>query len=114
MIKNTVDLRNLTPQMAVAHTIACLVYFKITNDPMSCVITSGFDSKHGSNTLHQRDGLCRALDLRTNSLPNQETVEKVHRELKLALGPQFDVVLEKDHIHMEFDPKDQPPASKET
>lgn len=112
MIKSTVDLRNLTPQMAIAHTIACMVYFHYTGNPLSCVITSAFDSKHGSNTLHQRDGLCRALDLRTNNL-TPELITVIYEALKVSLGPQFDVVLEKDHIHMEFDPKDQPAVSKE-
>jgi hypothetical protein len=30
----------------------------------------------------------------------------IHHDLKQALGGQFDVVLEKDHIHVEFDPKE--------
>lgn len=101
MIKPGVDLRNLVPQMAVAYTVAALIYQKFG---YVCTITAAFDGVHMTNTLHQRDGLCRALDLRTNTL-NPHDIPLVHAMLKEALGPQFDVVLEKDHIHMEFDPK---------
>ena len=42
MIKNGVDLRGLTPQMAIAYTIATKCYGQY-----DCVITSANDSKHG-------------------------------------------------------------------
>jgi len=96
MIKNGVDLRGLTPQMAIAYTIACKVYGQY-----ACVITSGSDGKHGPNSLHYSG---QALDLRTNNLPPQ-AVQSIVDRLKEALGAQFDVVLESDHIHIEFDPK---------
>jgi len=34
--------------------------------------------------------------------------ENVYKQLRIALGEQFDVILEADHIHIEFDPKDGP------
>ena len=102
MIKLGVDLRGLTPQMAVAHTIACWVYFKCIGKPYACVITSGSDGTHGPNSRHDKGN---ALDLRTNTiLPEQ--LPQVVKDLKWALGAQFDVVLESDHIHVEFDPKE--------
>lgn len=104
MIKFGVDLRGLSPQMAVAHTIACWVYFKNTGNPYACVITSGSDGKHGPNSLHYKG---KALDLRTNTiLP--ALLPTLVKELRWALGEQFDVVLESDHIHVEFDPKEEP------
>jgi len=99
MIKSGVDLSNLQPQMAIAYTIACFVYQK-HNVP--CVITSAFDDVHKVNTLHQRDGICRALDLRTNNLQPLD-IPLVYSDLKNCLGDQFDVVLDKDHVHIEFD-----------
>lgn len=96
MIKSGVDLRGLSPQMAIAYTIACKVYGQY-----ACVITSGSDGKHGPNSLHYSG---QALDLRTNNLPPQ-AVQSIVDRLKEALGAQFDVVLESDHIHIEFDPK---------
>lgn len=100
MIKAGVDLRGLTPQMAVAYTIASLVYRDKAG--ISCVITSGSDGKHGPNSLHYHG---KALDLRTNNLRGP-LVHPVYLALKEALGAQYDVVLEADHIHCEFDPKE--------
>ena len=68
-------------------------------------ITSGNDSKHMPGSLHY---LNRAFDIRTFNIVGgvkiaQEWVTKV----KLALGDDYDVILEKDHIHVEFQPKGQ-------
>ena len=102
MIKVGVDLRGIHPQIAVAYCIASAIYRDKAGIP--CVITSASDGKHGPNSLHYK-GL--ALDLRTSSLkPEQQS--SVHLALQAALGSQFDVVLEDDHIHLEFDPKDTP------
>jgi hypothetical protein len=101
MIKPGVDLRGLVPQMAIAYIIACVVYNK-HQCVEQCVITSGVDSVHGPNSLHP---LGKALDLRTNTLSGDVAL-MIHHDLKQALGGQFDVVLEKDHIHVEFDPKE--------
>lgn len=62
------------------------------------VLTSGVDGTHGPNSLHYQG---RAWDFR---LPKQ--VEKVMAALKLELGgADYDVLLEGDHIHIEYDPK---------
>lgn len=99
MIKAGVDLRGLVPQMAVAYAIAQEIY---RDRGQRCTITAGADGRHGPNSLHSRDGLCRAIDLRTRVLEDPSAVAD---ELRAALGSQFDVVLEPDHIHVEFDPK---------
>ena len=98
MIKSGVDLRGLTPQMAIAYTIACQCYGQY-----DCVITSASDGKHGPNSLHYKG---QALDLRTRHL-NGQGLQAVYHKLKESLGEQFDVVLESDHIHVEWDPKDK-------
>ena len=68
-------------------------------------ITSANDSKHGELSLHYKN---RAFDIRIYNITG-----KVHFEaelwaarLALALGEEYDVVKEKDHIHIEWDPKD--------
>ena len=96
MIKNGVDLRGLSPQMALAYTIACKCYGQY-----DCVITSANDSKHGPNSLHYKG---QALDLRTRHLP-EPAVQGIIDKLKVSLGEQFDVVLEADHFHLEYQPK---------
>ncbi len=100
MIKNGVDLRGLSPQMAIAYTIATKCYGQY-----DCVITSANDSKHGPNSLHYKG---QALDLRTRHM-NEQGLQAVFHKLKEALGEQFDTVLEADHLHIEFDVHDKAP-----
>jgi hypothetical protein len=64
---------------------------------VEAVATSGKDGVHGRNSKHY-EGL--ALDLRT-----WHVLGKVVELLKQTLGEGYDVVLEKDHIHVEYDPK---------
>ena len=104
MIKPGVDLRGVVPQMAIAYCIALYLYQEKFGVP--CVITSGSDGKHGPNSLHYKG---KALDFRTNNLRGPQ-VHPIYLALKEALGAQFDVVLEADHIHCEFDPKEQEKA----
>jgi hypothetical protein len=99
MIKPGVSLEKLTPQMAVAYTIASFIFQEKAGVP--CVITSGDDSKHGPNSLHYEG---KALDLRTKHLP-PGLVHPVFMALQNALGDEFDVVLEDNHLHLEYDPK---------
>mgnify|MGYP001593379548 CR=1 FL=1 len=79
-----------------AAIVAEMVYRQYGTD---LVITSANDGKHGDKTLHHK-GL--ALDLRTWTLNGREM--QVAASLKKALGDDYDVVLEKDHIHVEYDP----------
>ena len=60
------------------------------------VITSGLEGSHSAGSLHYY-GL--AVDLR---LPPD--LVRATRELAAELGSQFDVILEKHHIHVEYDP----------
>ena len=68
------------------------------------IITSGNDGQHMVGSFHYR---WRAIDLRTRDL-TKEVREKVWNELNKKLnesGHLFDILLESDHIHIEFDPK---------
>ena len=65
------------------------------------VITSGRDGKHKTNSLHYAG---KAIDIRTRDL-KKSLVQKLARALRSKLGGKFDVVVETDHIHIEFDPK---------
>lgn len=99
--KMGVDPWNVCGELLLAISVAQGVYEEYGFD---CVITSLFDGKHGANTLHQRDGICRAVDLRINHLPN-ELIVPIHTDIRTALPGCYDVVLEKDHIHLEYDRK---------
>src|SRR3989304_4563403 len=64
------------------------------------VVTSGKDGTHMATSLHYQ-GL--AIDLRT-----RDFVERWGFLLESQLGHGWDVVVEKDHIHLERDPKKKP------
>lgn len=63
-----------------------------------CVVTSIMEGTHSRASLHYT-GV--AADLR---LPPSRAVELV-AAMQHALGDDFDVVLEADHVHVEFQPK---------
>jgi len=64
------------------------------------LITTARDGTHSKTSLHYKG---RAVDLRINDIPR--TIWDQYRDnLAAALGDDWDVVLEPDHIHVEFDP----------
>lgn len=65
------------------------------------VVTSLLDGKHSEKSLHYA-GL--AADLRTRHMKPNEITEAADK-LRESLGKNYDVVVESDHIHMEYDPK---------
>jgi hypothetical protein len=75
--------------------------------PMEVTVTSCNDGHHMPGSLHYEN---RAVDLRTgmNWVPpllSRAQVQQIIYDMKTVLGKDFDVVLEVDHIHGEYDPK---------
>lgn len=101
IVKEGADIRGLRPEIVLGLAVAASVY---ASHGLVMVITEVTGAKHMEGSLHYR-GL--AADLRLPSrMSYLESIDKiVLGQLKGALGPQWDVVLEKDHIHVEFDPK---------
>lgn len=62
-------------------------------------ITSGLDGVHGKGSLHPKG---KAFDFRTNDWPAGKH-EQITTEIRKALGPQYDVVYEGDHCHIEWE-----------
>jgi len=98
MIKNGVDLLGVSPQMVIAYVIAQKVY---TDRGYDCIITSAVDGRHERHSHHRKG--C-AIDLRINNIP-ADILPEIVAKIKNALGMQFQVILESDHIHLEFDPR---------
>lgn len=101
--KNGVDLNGLKPVMwQVGVCIDELFSFYNLN----AIITSALDGVHGVGSLHK---LGLALDFRTFHLPGGylgDVARQVFSIAKSRLKPRgFDVVLEKDHMHIEYQPK---------
>lgn len=74
---------------------------EIMADYGDVTVTSLLDGKHSEKSLHYV-GL--AMDLRTRHM-TAEDVEGCARRLRLALGKDYDVVVEPSHLHLEHDPR---------
>ena len=104
-LKPDVKLDGLTPQMALGCFIVASVFWSFR---ATCTVTSANDGKHGPNSLHSRNGLCRACDFRTKDFAGDKLA--LVTAIRDALGRDFDVVLEdiggeNEHLHAEYDPK---------
>ena len=67
------------------------------------VVTSLIDGVHPDRRNIHGTGL--AADLRTRDIP-QSTLAAIVRDIAAILDPQgYDVVVESNHLHVEFDPK---------
>lgn len=90
----------LPPAMAMA------VMLQVARDAFNevgadAIITSAIDSKHGNGSLHY---VGHALDFRTKHIEKAQA-SLVADIMAIALGDDYDVVLESDHLHCEFQPK---------
>lgn len=86
------DIDKMGPAIAAARNL-----YHARGEP--CVITSALDGKHSKGSLHYK-GL--ALDFRTRTLDDPQALATA---LATALGDDYDVVLEGDHLHVEYDPE---------
>lgn len=92
---NTIDFKEIN-----AWT---MLFFKAVSASWECypdpVITSANDGKHMAGSLHYKN---RAWDLRSRDL-SPEQQQSFAKRLKNYLGPSWDVIIEKDHFHIEAD-----------
>jgi len=95
---NTVKLHGIRPELLFALQVAAEVY-KVYGQEL--VITSITDGKHSLTSLHYAG--C-AVDLRTHYFTDSIR-KKVRDEIKERLGIDFDVVLESNHLHIEYQPR---------
>lgn len=98
ILKPGVNLAGIKPEMAFA-AIAC--YGAYAEIGLDVVVTSGLDGKHSANSKHYSG---HGLDIRTRHVP-AEKLDALTASIRGCLGDDYDVVLESDHVHIEFDPK---------
>lgn len=66
-------------------------------------ITSGTDGTHMKGSKHYSGN---AIDIRSRDMMNKTKVAReLDRQIKLKYAFKYDVIEEKDHIHIEYDPK---------
>ena len=97
-IKPKVKVNGIQTEILLALIIADQVYSEYD---IPCVLTEATGGKHGIASLHY---VGFAVDIRTRDIP-EELKKPLAQQIRIALGEQYDVVLEKDHIHIEFQPK---------
>jgi hypothetical protein len=101
--KETVDLRVMQPQLVFALILCDQVYGSMGYNEMWITSVSDTDPSRVKGSLHP---VGKAADLRfpKTMVGNPLTVWKpLANALASRLGKQYDVVLEIDHIHIEFD-----------
>lgn len=92
-IKTGVRPKNLIIAAAIANVAEAL--------GLTLYITSGTDGKHRVGSKHYSH---EALDLRRSNIPSK-LLDTVLVQLRGRLGGDYDVILEDDHIHIEWDVK---------
>ena len=97
-LKSGVKLVGLHPELHLGLVIANEVY---ASHGVNMVITSVLDGKHSKTSLHYAG---YAADLRIKNLGNTDPYD-VAKEIKRRLGVDFDVIVESNHIHLEFQPR---------
>jgi len=95
LIKAGVDISRLNREIRRALPKIQSVIDEVNEE---LIITSTYEGTHGEGSLHYHND---AFDMR---YPGMNTVG-VEKAIKQKLGPKYDVVLEGDHIHIEWDPK---------
>lgn len=96
--KEGIDVNGIHPMMMAAVPIICRV-FHAFDSPALC--TSGLEGEHDPASLHY---VGCAMDWRIWYV-DDAALEELVKALQEDLGPDYDVVLEATHIHVEFDPK---------
>lgn len=104
--KKGVLLHGLVNEVWLALIVAEAIY---EEHGLTLVVTSARDGTHSRASAHYTG---RAVDLRIRNVAgygvhgsNSPEIQEIAADLRAALGQYYDVVLESDHIHVEFDPK---------
>jgi len=100
-LKKGVTLNGVQPEIVLAILLVRDVLEGMKYDLTVTSLTDGLDWRK-SSSLHLA-GL--AFDVRIWDFTEPEELQHVAATFRSALGDEFDVVVESDHIHVEFDPK---------
>lgn len=100
-VKEGVSLSDIDRNLLMG--IGALQYYLWDKFGYKLTITSGRDGKHKDLSLHY---IGKAVDIRTHDWPFQVTaLYSICVDILSQLDYKFDVVLEKTHIHIEYDYK---------
>ena len=97
-LKEGVRTTGVQAALVIAMTIADQV---CRDHGLEFVITSIVDGTHSIASLHY---VGAAFDMRTRHMTSVQ-IERVATETRTRLGADYDVVVESNHIHVEWQPK---------
>lgn len=95
--KADVDPGGIRPEIILALMVAERIW---AQQGAEVVVTSMLEGRHSPTSLHYSG---QAVDIRRWNLRDPEAAVQALREALPA--NQYDVILEKDHIHVEWQPK---------
>lgn len=99
-IKPGVRVFGMRPELMLVAVIAEPIWKKYGDKEL--VITSVMEGQHKRGSYHYQGS---AIDLRTRNF-SEENKEKVADALRRALGDDYVVILEIDHLHVHFQPRE--------
>lgn len=106
-LKAGVSLDKLTPQAVFAMVVCADVLEDYARTPLTITsVGPELTEKQSGKLIHKADSLHykgRAFDFRTRTMTDTQRTDVID-EIKSRLGSEFDVVLEGDHGHVEWDP----------
>lgn len=100
-LKKGVNVQGIKPETLFAIFIAKDVVENFWKD-YEMTITSVTDSFHNVGSKHY---IGQAFDIRTRDMPEVNDIPALCKYLREYLGNGYDVIFEKNHIHIEFDPE---------
>ena len=95
LIKLGVSIERLSPQTRRILNIVDAEYEVYGSE---AVITSTYEGNHRPGSLHYQDD---AIDFRRTP-----DINSIAKNLRVKLSDDYDVVIEVDHLHVEYDPKE--------
>jgi len=100
-LKRSVNPSQIKPELNLAIQVALSIWSR-QGEPV-LTITSVTDSQHGNTSLHY---VGYAIDIRIRELHSKP--EDLADALRDSLVSDYDVILESNHIHVEYQPKWKP------
>jgi hypothetical protein len=100
-LKPGVDASGIRPELILGLIVISDCF---RDHGVNCTVTAIRDGKHMTGSLHYSGA---GADIRLASRYTQDpaTDRKILLDARPRLGPQYDLLLETDHFHLEFDPK---------
>ena len=95
-LKKGVNIQGMSTELLFGLNVADAVYKELGYE---LTVTSVLDGRHSLTSLHYAGN---AADLRTRGISNPQAIVDM---LKARLGVNFDVLLESNHIHIEYQPR---------